>query len=190
MGKGVALKDALKKWAEKTGENPAEATVVKLNGWLPSIDKLDPSLATLFNCEKLSLSTNMVDKLTNLNGLTKLKILSVGRNNLKSLNGIEAVAETLEELWASYNSIDKLKPLASLKKLKVLYMSNNNVKDINEFKHMAELPEIEDFVLKGCPIESALAENYRSKVAEALPQLKKLDGTSLIAAETLEMETS
>lgn len=183
MGKGIALKDALKKWAEKTGEVPAEATFVKLNGWIPSIDKLDTSLGTLTSCEKLSLSTNMIDKLTNLNLLTKAKILSVGRNNLKTLNGIEGLAETLQELWASYNNVDKLKPLSNMKNLKVLYMSNNNVKDINELKHLSELANLEDLVLKGCPIESNLAENYRLKVGEVLPQLKKLDGTSLITSE-------
>lgn len=183
MGKGIALKDALKKWAEKSGETPAEATVVKLNGWIPPIDKLDASLGTLANCEKLSLSTNMIDKLTNLNLLSKVKIFSIGRNNLKTLNGIEGIAETLEELWCSYNNIDKMKPIATLKNLRVLYMSNNNVKDINELKHLAELTKLEDLVLKSCPIESNLAENYRVKVGEVLPQLKKLDGTSLISSE-------
>ncbi|KAG8183305.1 hypothetical protein JTE90_026005 [Oedothorax gibbosus] len=184
MGKGIAIKDAIKKWSEKTGENPAEATVIKLNGWIPPVDKLDASLATLTNCEKLSLSTNMIDKLTNLNALHNIKILSVGRNYLKSLNGIEGIAETLEELWASYNGIDKLKPTAALKKLRVLYISNNNLKDIGELKHLAEVPDLEDLVLKGCPVEASLGENYRNKVAEMLPQLKKLDGTSLIKTET------
>ena len=33
--------------------------------------------------------------------------------------GIEAVAETLEQLWISYNQIDKLKPIRSLTKLQV-----------------------------------------------------------------------
>ncbi|XP_035216228.1 dynein light chain 1, axonemal-like [Stegodyphus dumicola] len=183
MGKGIALKDALKKWAEKTGEVPGEANVVKLNGWIPPIEKLDPSLGTLTNCERLSLSTNMIDKLTNLNTLNKVKILSVGRNNLKNLNGVEALGETLEQLWISYNNIDKLKPVSNLKNLKVLYMSNNNLKDINELKHLSELSNLEELVLKGCPVETILGENYRTKVAEILPQLKKLDGTSLIASE-------
>ena len=62
-----------------------------------------------------------------------LKILSLGRNNIKSLTGLEAVGDTLEELWISYNSIEKLKGINVLKKLKVLYMSNNSVKDMNEF---------------------------------------------------------
>lgn len=182
MGKGIALKDALKKWAEKTGEILSEATEVKLNGWIPPIDKLDTSLGNLTSCEKLSLSTNMIDKLTNLNMLPKVKIFSIGRNNLKTFNGIEGLAETLEQLWASYNSVDKLKPLSNLKHLKVLYMSNNNVKDVNELKHLSELADLEDLVLKGCPVEVNLSD-YRSKVAEVLPQLKKLDGTSLITSE-------
>lgn len=185
MGKGIALKDALKKWADKSGEASGEATTVKLNGWIPSIDKLDASIGTLTSCEKLSLSTNMIDKLTNLNMLPNLKILSVGRNNLKTLNGIEGVAETLEQLWASYNSVDKLKPLSNMKHLKVLYLSNNNVKDVNELKHLSELADLEDLVLKNCPVETNLGENYRVRVAELLPQLKKLDGTSLITSEEI-----
>lgn len=180
MGKGIALKDALKKYSEKTGENPAELTVVKLNGWLPPIDKLDPSLGNLANCEKLSLSTNMIEKLTNLNLLKNVKVLSIGRNALKSLAGIEGLSDTLEELWASYNFIDKLKNLSGLKNLRVFCLSNNLVKDINELKNLADLPNFGDLLLKGCPLESILGEHYRYKIAEVLPQLKKLDGTSLI----------
>lgn len=41
--------------------------------------------------------------------LKNLKILSLGRNNIRELNGIEAVGETLEQLWISYNQIEKLK---------------------------------------------------------------------------------
>ena len=37
--------------------------------------------------------------------------------------GIEAVAETLEQLWISYNQIDKLKPIRSLTKLQVLSLA-------------------------------------------------------------------
>ena len=47
-----------------------------------------------------------------------LQVLSLGRNLLKSLQGIEAVADNLEQLWVSYNQIDKLKPLRNLSKLK------------------------------------------------------------------------
>lgn len=37
---------------------------------IPSIEKMDASLSTLAACEKLSLSTNQIEKIANLNGLS------------------------------------------------------------------------------------------------------------------------
>ena len=61
-----------------------------------------------FFLRHLSLSTNSIDRISGLYGLSKLQILSLGRNLLRSLAGVEVVAGTLEELWVSYNSLDKL----------------------------------------------------------------------------------
>ena len=83
---------------------------------------------TLINCQKLVLSTNAIDKIANLNGLKCLRILSLSRNNIKMVNGLDVVGDTLEELWISYNNIEKLKGITVLKKLKVLKMTNNKVK--------------------------------------------------------------
>lgn len=60
-----------------------------------------------------------------------LKILSLARNSIKSLTGLEAVGDTLEELWISYNYIEKLKGINVLKKLKVSFKiaSADNVDD-------------------------------------------------------------
>jgi dynein light chain 1 len=35
-------------------------------------------------------------------------VLSLGRNCLKKLESLEAVAGTLQQLWLSYNQIDRL----------------------------------------------------------------------------------
>ena len=43
--------------------------------------------------------------ITNLQAFKCLKTLSLGRNNLKTLQGIEASSETLEQLWISYNQV-------------------------------------------------------------------------------------
>merc|ERR1712140_77767 len=100
---------------------------------------MDASLSTLSACEHLQLSTNCIEKIANLNGLKNLKILSLGRNNIKALTGLEAVGDTLEQLWISYNNIEKLKGINVLRKLKVLYMSNNSVKDWQEFQKLGDL---------------------------------------------------
>lgn len=40
--------------------------------------------------------------------MESLQILSLGRNLLKKIEGLDPVAETLEELWLSYNNITSL----------------------------------------------------------------------------------
>ncbi|XP_022333220.2 dynein axonemal light chain 1-like [Crassostrea virginica] len=184
-GKGTTIKEALQKWEEKMGAKASESKEVKIFGQIPPIEKMDASLSTLACCEKLSLSTNCIEKIANLNGLKNLKILSLGRNNIKSLTGLEAVGDTLEELWISYNNIEKLKGINVLKRLKVLYMSNNQVKDSNEFGKLADLPVLEELVFVGNPLEEKeTAEGtYRDNVAKKLPKLKKLDGVPVIREE-------
>ena len=54
--------------------------------------------------------------------------MALSRNNIKNLNGLDAVGDTLEQLWISNNNIEKLKGVHVLKKLKVLFMANNTVK--------------------------------------------------------------
>ena len=83
----TTIKAALKKWEETTGKKAGEAMEVKLIGVYPPIEKMDHTLAALTSCQKLSLSTNMITTIQNINNLKSLKILSLGRNLVKSLAG-------------------------------------------------------------------------------------------------------
>ena len=65
---------------------------------LPVIQKMDASLSSLKKCKHLRLSTNSIDKITGLNGMECLTILSIGRNQIKSVAGLEAVQDTPEEV--------------------------------------------------------------------------------------------
>ncbi|MEQ2223424.1 Dynein light chain 1, axonemal [Ilyodon furcidens] len=178
MAKTTTMKEALNKWEEKTGEKTNEAKEIKLYGQIPPIEKMDASLSTLTCCEKLSLSTNCIEKITNLNALKNLRILSLSRNNIKTLAGLEAVGDTLVELWISYNLIDKLKGVNSMHKLKVLYMSNNLVKDWAEFVRLADVPCLVDLVFLGNPLQEkhSTEGNWMDEASKKLPNLKKLDG--------------
>ncbi|XP_061842902.1 dynein axonemal light chain 1 [Nerophis lumbriciformis] len=180
--KGTTVKDALAKWEEKTGEKCAEATVVKLYNQIPPIEKLDNTLNKIPKCEKLCLSTNCIDKITNLGELKNLRVLSLGRNNIKAFTGLDAVGGTLEELWISYNLIEKMKGVHLMKKLRVLYMSNNLVKDWGEFSKLADLPCLVDLLFVGNPLEDKnTAEGiWVDEATKRLPGLKKLDGTPVI----------
>uniref|UniRef100_A0A8C6IMA4 NXF1/2/3/5-like leucine-rich repeat domain-containing protein n=1 Tax=Melopsittacus undulatus TaxID=13146 RepID=A0A8C6IMA4_MELUD len=114
--------------------------------------------------------------------MENLRILSLGRNNIKNLNGLEAVRETLEELWISYNFIEKLRGIHVMKKLKVLYMSNNLVKDWAEFVRLAELPLLEDLVFVGNPLQQKFSDqnSWIEEATKRVPKVRKLDGVLVI----------
>ncbi|OXU25521.1 hypothetical protein TSAR_016580 [Trichomalopsis sarcophagae] len=181
-GKPTTCKDAIRRWEEENGGmEAAQATEVSLNFQWPPIERMDNSLAALVKCEKLSLSTNMIEKIAGVGSLKKLKILSVGRNQIKGFTGLETLGDTLEELWISYNAIEKLKGVNALRNLKVLYMSNNLVKEWNEFARLQEMPNLQDLVFAGNPITEGLeTEQWRMEVARRLPNLEKLDGEPVI----------
>ncbi|BES91405.1 Dynein, axonemal, light chain 1 [Nesidiocoris tenuis] len=185
MSKSTTIKEALKKWEEAHQKSISEATEVDLQfQWLP-IEKMDNNLSQLVKCEKLSLSTNMIEKISGLSGLKNLKIISLGRNYIKSFSGLEAVSDTLEQLWISYNLIDKMKGIGALKKLKVLYMTNNLIKDWGEYIKLQECPELRELAFVGNPLCETVEEGmWRSEAARRLPQLEKLDGEPVISEIT------
>jgi dynein light chain 1 len=180
-GKGdvqTSCKQAIDLWRERNNnEDPALAKKVLLIAQLPSIKKMEPTLAVLTACEQLSLSSNSIDRIIPLPTLKSLKILSLGRNQLKKIEKLEDNAATLEELWLSYNQIDKLDGLTGMKKLRVLYLSNNMIKGFDELMKLRELPALEDLLLIGNPFYEGLTkEQRRVEVLKRVPKIKKLDG--------------
>ena len=108
---------------------------VELFGQCPLNEKMDAALSNLKACKHLSLSTNNIGKITSLAGMENLEILSVGRNQLRSLD-VDGVSDTLQEIWASYNLVGSLAGVEKLLKLKTLFVSNNNIKSIDEVNRL------------------------------------------------------
>lgn len=170
---------AIKKWEEaEEGRVSAEAERVDLYCQTPPIAKMDGTLNSLVECERLALSTNSIDRIVSLGGMTKLKILSLGRNNLKRIENLEANAGTLEELWLSYNHIASLDGVAGLSNLTTLYLGNNQIKHWAELEKLKPLTNLKDILLIGNPIyaEMSSIEMARVEVLKYLPDLTKIDG--------------
>ena len=126
----------------------------------------------------------MIDKIGGLGGMRNLRILSLSRNNIKSLAGIEPVADILEELWISYNTISSLKGIEQMKKLKVLYIANNSIREWSEFNKLQAVPTLEDLLFAGNPLVENLEEPVSFKeVSRRLAFLKKLDGEPIVRDE-------
>ncbi|XP_044728188.1 dynein axonemal light chain 1-like [Chrysoperla carnea] len=94
----VSIKDKIAEYQQKNPnvklENMKEVDFT-LRAGSPAIDKLDASIAVFKNCQKLSLSTNLIEKITAMNGtrgidnLKKLKVLYVAYNNIKKWDEFE-----------------------------------------------------------------------------------------------------
>jgi len=182
------LKNALANFQKKTGEDPKTAKIVRVFCQTPPITRLDTnSLSMLKNCEHFSASTNQIERMVSFGGLPKLRILSLGRNNIKRLEKLEEVSETLEELWLSYNVIEKLSGIEACSKLKVLYMSNNRISSYDELERLDGLNNLEDVLFQRNPIHMSAEsdESYRLSVVKRLKHLKncKLDGVMVTLAE-------
>jgi len=175
----ATVAQAIKNWEALNPDSPPEdAEYMKLYSQQPPIAKLDGSLNSLKSCERLALSTNCIDRMIPLNGMAKLKILSLGRNQIKKIEYLETVATTLEELWISYNSIATLDGINCCTNLTTLYMSNNLIKQWTELDKLAGLTSLRDVLFFGNPIydESGSKEAARIEVLKRLPQVQKIDG--------------
>lgn len=182
---GTNCQKAIQLWSEKNdGANPEEAGVVKLLCLSPPIEKMDSSLNQLVNVRHLSLSTNCIDKMISLPALKNLEILSLGRNMIKKIAGLEEVGATLKELWLSYNSISTLDGLQPCVKLTTLFISNNKIKDWSELTKLQLNSELSAILLVGNPIYEGLTKKQaRPKVVEQLPKISNVDGEMITGAD-------
>lgn len=170
---------AIKSWEAKHEASAEESTDISLCFQNPPIAKLDTKvLGSLKKCQKLSLSTNVIDRMINLTGMNELRILSLGRNNLKKIEKLEDVAGTLQQLWISYNQISSLDGLACLTNLTTLYMSNNQIKSFSELDKLKANEQLRDVLFTGNPMyaEVSTKEEARIEILRHLPNLKKIDG--------------
>lgn len=173
---------ALQIWSERNDNaNWEDAEVVKLLCLSPPIEKMDTTLTSLVNVRHLALSTNCIDKMISLPHLKNLEVLSLGRNMIKKISGLEEVGTTLRELWLSYNSISSLDGIAPCSRLTTLFISNNKIKDWGELDKLQANSDLINILLIGNPIYEAFTskKQARPKVLERLPKIATLDGELL-----------
>ena len=190
---GITMREAIRKWELKTGMSPQEAVEVNLVCQLPNlIERLDQDINQFENCEKMSLSTNSIGQIVQMPRLKNLKILSLGRNNIKKIANLDDVAGTLEQLWLSYNQIQRLDNLAPLQKLHTFFISNNKINNWEEVAKCSQLSELKSVVFIGNPIygEKPKTENW-PMVVRKIPSVETVDGatiTNQIRQEAEELE--
>lgn len=170
----ITLSKAIANWeAEHVGEKLADLEEVDLI--FRNIETLDSSISSLTNCRILSLSTNCIKQMIDIN-LPKLERISLGRNRIKRISGLTNVASTLKELWISYNDITTLDGLNDCTKLEKLYISNNNIAQMNELNKLVNCVNLIDVTFKGNPfmlVDGDIKKPQDKPFSETIPEIKK-----------------
>jgi protein phosphatase 1 regulatory subunit 7 len=104
---------------------------------LQEIENLD----TLTGLEELWLGKNKITEIKGLNALSNLKILSIQSNRLTAITGLEKLAN-LEELHISHNLISKLSGLEHNTNLRVIDISSNPIEHLEGLTHLKHLEEL------------------------------------------------
>jgi len=144
-------------------------------------------------CVKLSLSSNFIVKIPDIH-LKNLEILSLGRNKIKVIRGLDFVGNTLKQLWISYNEIDKLDGLQALLKLECFYIGNNNIAKVDELNKITHLTNLVDVVFKGNifalqdgnvnkPQDRTDREVYKEDIKKRIPSVNMIDGERANASD-------
>ncbi len=172
-------------WEEKNQKKLAEESWVDLI--FSCISDLDTQTLNSFAaCTKLSLSSNFIVKIPDIH-LKNLEILSLGRNKIKIIRGLDFVGNALKQLWLSYNEIDKLDNLTTLQKLEAFYIGNNNISKVDELNKLTALANIADVVFKGNPfaikdgniskpVDRDDKDVYKEEIKKRIPSVQFIDG--------------
>jgi len=176
----TACKEAIKD-IEVDGAAAPEMEEVRLcpiSNMKPLITKMDNSLSTLKKCKHLRMSSNAIGKIEGVAGMDALTILSLGRNAIKKIEGLNEVSDTLEQLWISYNQIGSFAGIEKLVNLQVLYCSNNKIDKWPEVERLQALPKLRELNLVNNPlwVKHDSEGNWRVEVIKRLDKLKTLDG--------------
>lgn len=127
-----------------------------------------------------------------ISGLKNLKILSLGRNSIKKIYGLEEIGDNLEELWISYNLIDNLNGLAPhCTALKTLYIAHNKIKEWNELEKIKDLPQLNNVVFLGNEIydQYQTKEEARLRVLKILPHMEMIDNVLVTEKDKQDVES-
>ncbi|KAJ0179489.1 hypothetical protein K1T71_005201 [Dendrolimus kikuchii] len=106
-------------------------------------------------------------------GLIHLKILSINRCGLYTLDGVWGLG-ALRELYAAGNRIQDLHALGALQKLHTLDLANNPIAESSLLWTLGVCGSLRRLTLQGTPLSDS-PHYYRSRVASALPMLVYLD---------------
>lgn len=138
------------------------SSVIEANFSSNCLTSIDASINTLPNIQKLFLDCNAIDRISNLDKLSALSVLSLSENNVAECIDLHLELGNLIELNLSQNSLKLLKGFRKLYSLQHLDLSCNLIDSMDEVDYLGALPCLDNLRLTGNPVAGSV--DYRSRV--------------------------
>ena len=118
------------------------------------------------------LTLDFIKLKTNLSKTNQIKTLNLWGNDFEDISILSELPK-LEVVSLSVNHIKNLEVFQKLENLKELYLRQNLIDNFDQIKNLEKCHNLSILALKDNPI--TLLPDYKKKIIEILPQLKKLD---------------
>jgi hypothetical protein len=118
------------------------------------------------------LTLDFIKLKTNLSKTNQIKTLNLWGNDFEDISILSELPK-LEVVSLSVNHIKNLEVFQKLENLKELYLRQNLIDNFDQIKYLEKCHNLSILALKDNPI--TLLPDYKKKIIEILPQLKKLD---------------
>lgn len=100
-------------------------------------------LKTMQNLEELGISNNeQINQVSQIEGLTNLKGLTLSNSKIKDVSGIEKLTN-LEYLEMNENEIDDIEKICQLSNLKELSLVNNKISNISPISNLTNITDLD-----------------------------------------------
>jgi hypothetical protein len=129
----------------------------------------------------LDLSYNNISKIQGLNS-TSIRELNLSGNQINSLDGLQDLPN-LTSLNVENNCVLSLFPLAECKNLTFINASGNKIEYARQTEFLGEIPWLNTLLLHKNPCHKM--DHYRLRVIYRLPNLERLDFTTVQAEERI-----
>ena len=131
----------------------------------------------LKNLRILSLQSNRISIIPNLNGLVHLEELYFSHNRIEELP-VDCLPSSLTTLDLANNRIGQLTHMKHLKNLEDLWINHNLLSSYEEIEsELKYLESLRTVYFEGNPLEADEKTRYRAKVKYILPQVTQIDAT-------------
>lgn len=140
----------------------------------------------------LSLQSNRITKIENLEGCPKLEEFYISDNGLKTIEGLESLVN-LRVFDCASNQIERIENVQHLANLEEFWFNNNNMTHWEDIDVLKELPKLKCLYMEQNPVyyinnvkpdpmstdltRQEISPAYRRKIIFALPNLEQLDAT-------------